>query len=84
MVLGLKMSGSTVSRLSRACSFLGNSRAQRVSKSLLNKSVVLRLAFVTLKNNLMVLSLRAMISQFVFLMLIAAFCFTGFLYALWT
>jgi hypothetical protein len=43
-----------------------------------------RLAFVTLKNNLMVLSLRAMISQFVFLMLIAAFCFTGFLYALWT
>ncbi|KAH9000411.1 hypothetical protein EDB92DRAFT_1831125 [Lactarius akahatsu] len=43
-----------------------------------------RLAFVTLKNNLMVLSLRAMISQFVFLMLIAAFCFAGFLYALWT
>ncbi|KAH9169849.1 hypothetical protein EDB89DRAFT_1981646 [Lactarius sanguifluus] len=42
------------------------------------------LAFVTLKNNLMVLSLRAMISQFVFLMLIAAFCFAGFLYALWT
>ncbi|KAI0270966.1 hypothetical protein BGY98DRAFT_1008270 [Russula aff. rugulosa BPL654] len=43
-----------------------------------------RLAFVTLRNNLMVLSLRAMISQFVFLMLIAAFCFGGFLYALWT
>ena len=43
-----------------------------------------RLAFVTLKNNLMVLSLRAMISQFVLLMLIAVFCFTGFLYALWT
>ncbi|KAF8273071.1 hypothetical protein EI94DRAFT_1795450 [Lactarius quietus] len=43
-----------------------------------------RLAFVTLKNNLMVLSLRAMISQFVILMLIAAFCFAGFLYALWT
>lgn len=43
-----------------------------------------RLAFVTLKNNLMVLSLRAMIIQFVFLMLIAAFCFAGFLYALWT
>lgn len=43
-----------------------------------------RLAFVTLKNNLMVLSLRAMISQFVFLMLIAVFCFAGFLYALWT
>ncbi|KAI0073518.1 hypothetical protein K474DRAFT_1686181 [Panus rudis PR-1116 ss-1] len=43
-----------------------------------------RLAFVTLRNNLMVLSLRAMIMQFVVLMLIAAFCFGGFLYALWT
>ncbi|KAJ7898434.1 receptor-activated Ca2+-permeable cation channel [Mycena leptocephala] len=43
-----------------------------------------RLAFVTLKNNLMVLSLRAMIMQFLILMMIAAFCFCGFLYALWT
>ncbi|KAJ7155368.1 receptor-activated Ca2+-permeable cation channel [Mycena crocata] len=43
-----------------------------------------RLAFVTLKNNLMVLSLRAMMMQFLILMLIAAFCFGGFLYALWT
>ncbi|KIK61773.1 hypothetical protein GYMLUDRAFT_576703 [Collybiopsis luxurians FD-317 M1] len=43
-----------------------------------------RLAFVTLRNNLMVLSLRAMITQFLFLMLIAVFCFGGFLYALWT
>ncbi|KAJ7247668.1 hypothetical protein B0H12DRAFT_1124984 [Mycena haematopus] len=43
-----------------------------------------RLAFVTLKNNLMVLSLRSMIIQFLILMLIAAFCFCGFLYALWT
>ncbi|TFY58233.1 hypothetical protein EVG20_g8233 [Dentipellis fragilis] len=43
-----------------------------------------RLAFVTLKNNLMVLSLRAMIVQFTALMLIATFCFGGFLYALWT
>lgn len=43
-----------------------------------------RLAFVTLRNNLMVLSLRAMMMQFVALMLIAAFCFCGFLYALWT
>ncbi|KAH7908924.1 hypothetical protein BJ138DRAFT_1181397 [Hygrophoropsis aurantiaca] len=43
-----------------------------------------RLAFVTLKNNLMVLSLRAMMVQFVVLMCIAAFCFGGFLYALWT
>lgn len=32
----------------------------------------------------MVLSLRAMMMQFVVLMLIAAFCFCGFLYALWT
>ncbi|EGN96774.1 hypothetical protein SERLA73DRAFT_75638 [Serpula lacrymans var. lacrymans S7.3] len=38
-----------------------------------------RLAFVTLKNNLMVLSLRAMMMQFVVLMMIAAFCFGGFL-----
>ncbi|KAF7370601.1 hypothetical protein MSAN_00692800 [Mycena sanguinolenta] len=43
-----------------------------------------RLAFVTLKNNLMVLSLRAMMMQFLVLMMIAAFCFCGFLYALWT
>jgi hypothetical protein len=43
-----------------------------------------RLAFVTFKNNLMVLSLRAMMMQFVFLMCIAIFCFGGFLYALWT
>ncbi|KAF9006151.1 hypothetical protein BDQ17DRAFT_1389716 [Cyathus striatus] len=42
------------------------------------------LAFVTFKNSLMVLSLRAMMMQFVFLMLVAAFCFCGFLYALWT
>ncbi|KAI0629114.1 hypothetical protein C8Q77DRAFT_1161302 [Trametes polyzona] len=43
-----------------------------------------RLAFVTFKNNVMVLSLRAMMLQFVVLMGIAAFCFGGFLYALWT
>lgn len=43
-----------------------------------------RLAFVTLKNNVMVLALRAMIAQFVVLMLIAVFCFGGFLYGLWT
>ncbi|KAH9940898.1 uncharacterized protein BXZ73DRAFT_42553 [Epithele typhae] len=43
-----------------------------------------RLAFVTFKNNVMVLSLRAMIIQFAVLMGIAAFCFGGFLYALWT
>ena len=45
---------------------------------------IYRLAFVTLKNNLMVLALRAMFVQFAALMLIAAFCFGGFLYALWT
>ena len=45
---------------------------------------MVRLAFVTLRNNLMVLSLRAMLVQFVVLMVIAAFCFAGFLYALWT
>ncbi|TFK53419.1 hypothetical protein OE88DRAFT_1655542 [Heliocybe sulcata] len=43
-----------------------------------------RLVFVTLRNNLMVLSIRAMLVQFVILMVIAAFCFAGFLYALWT
>uniref|UniRef100_A0A8H7XT63 Ion transport domain-containing protein n=1 Tax=Psilocybe cubensis TaxID=181762 RepID=A0A8H7XT63_PSICU len=43
-----------------------------------------RLAFVTFKDSLLVLSLRAMIMQFMFLMVIAAFCFCGFLYALWT
>ncbi|KAF8966304.1 hypothetical protein BDZ97DRAFT_1808888 [Flammula alnicola] len=43
-----------------------------------------RLAFVTFKDNLLVLALRAMIVQFTFLMVIAAFCFCGFLYALWT
>ncbi|QRW16901.1 hypothetical protein RhiXN_04903 [Rhizoctonia solani] len=43
-----------------------------------------RLAFVTLSNNLMVLSLRSMFTEFAVLMLVAAFCFGGFLYALWT
>ncbi|KAF9779137.1 hypothetical protein BJ322DRAFT_1013723 [Thelephora terrestris] len=50
----------------------------------LSNIVTIRLAFVTLRNNLMVLSLRAMLVQFVVLMIIAAFCFAGFLYALWT
>jgi len=43
-----------------------------------------RLAFVTLSNNLMVLSLRSMFLEFALLMFVAAFCFGGFLYALWT
>ena len=42
------------------------------------------LAFVTLSNNLMVLAFRAMFAEFATLMGIAAFCFTGFLYCLWT
>ncbi|KAH7335512.1 hypothetical protein B0J17DRAFT_670476 [Rhizoctonia solani] len=47
-------------------------------------AVVGKLAFVTLSNNLMVLSLRSMFAEFAVLMLVAAFCFGGFLYALWT
>ncbi|KZP01440.1 hypothetical protein CALVIDRAFT_2828 [Calocera viscosa TUFC12733] len=43
-----------------------------------------RLAFATLSNNLMILSLRSMLLEFTALMLLAAFCFGGFLYALWT
>lgn len=61
-----------------------------------------RLAFVSLSNNLMILSLRSMLSEFFsehrpllrvskanndhlpVLMGIAAFCFLGFCYALWT
>ncbi|KAH7105755.1 hypothetical protein BKA62DRAFT_826183 [Auriculariales sp. MPI-PUGE-AT-0066] len=43
-----------------------------------------RLAFVTLSNNLLVLSLRSMFVEFFNLMFIAGFIFGGFLYALWT
>ncbi|KDQ19429.1 hypothetical protein BOTBODRAFT_170530 [Botryobasidium botryosum FD-172 SS1] len=43
-----------------------------------------RLAFVSLSNNLMVLSLRSMFLEFALLMFVAAFCFGGFLYALFT
>ncbi|ORY33033.1 hypothetical protein BCR39DRAFT_520833 [Naematelia encephala] len=43
-----------------------------------------RLAFVTLANNLMVLSIRSMLTEFFFLMGIGIFCFLGFLYALFT
>ncbi|ORX39230.1 hypothetical protein BD324DRAFT_618919 [Kockovaella imperatae] len=43
-----------------------------------------RLAFVTLANNLMVLSIRSMLVEFFFLMAIGIFCFLGFLYALFT
>ncbi|WVQ93018.1 hypothetical protein IAU59_000081 [Kwoniella sp. CBS 9459] len=43
-----------------------------------------RLAFVTLANNLMVLSIRSMLTEFFFLMSVGFFCFLGFLYALFT
>ncbi|GAA6032822.1 hypothetical protein JCM8097_000813 [Rhodosporidiobolus ruineniae] len=41
-----------------------------------------RLAFTTISNNLLVLSLRAMIADFVYLMGITVFCFVGFVFAL--
>ncbi|TFK75139.1 receptor-activated Ca2+-permeable cation channel [Pluteus cervinus] len=43
-----------------------------------------RLAFFAISNNVVVLSLRAMISQFVFFIGIAAVCFSGMLFTLWT
>ncbi|KAE8543604.1 hypothetical protein D1P53_000319 [Cryptococcus gattii VGV] len=43
-----------------------------------------RLAFVTLANNLMVLSIRSMLTEFFFLMGVGIFCFLGFVYALFT
>ncbi|TFK75140.1 receptor-activated Ca2+-permeable cation channel [Pluteus cervinus] len=43
-----------------------------------------RLAFFAISNNVVVLSLRAMISQFVFFIGIAAVCFSGLLFTLWT
>ncbi|KAH9816788.1 hypothetical protein DFH28DRAFT_964472 [Melampsora americana] len=42
-----------------------------------------RLAFITLSDNLLILSLRSMMSDFVFLMLLGAWCFLGFLYSLY-
>ncbi|KAJ7158913.1 receptor-activated Ca2+-permeable cation channel [Mycena filopes] len=43
-----------------------------------------RLAFFAVSNNVVVLSLRAMISQFVAFMALAAICFSGLLFTLWT
>ncbi|WOO84870.1 Calcium channel YVC1 [Vanrija pseudolonga] len=43
-----------------------------------------RLAFMTLANNLMILSIRSMLSEFFFLMSVGIFCFIGFVYALRT
>ncbi|KAG0150562.1 hypothetical protein CROQUDRAFT_72833 [Cronartium quercuum f. sp. fusiforme G11] len=42
-----------------------------------------RLAFITLSDNILILSLRSMLSDFVFLMLLGAWCFLGFLYSLY-
>ncbi|KAH9032334.1 hypothetical protein EDB84DRAFT_1491009, partial [Lactarius hengduanensis] len=74
LALGQGPLALTASRLSHAFSSLGKSRVHVRS----------RLGLRNTEEHLMVLSLRAMISQFVFLMLIAAFCFGGFLYAFWT
>ncbi|KAJ7650403.1 receptor-activated Ca2+-permeable cation channel [Roridomyces roridus] len=43
-----------------------------------------RLAFFAVSNNVVVLSLRAMIIEFLFFMTIAAICFSGLLFTLWT
>ncbi|KAJ7127115.1 receptor-activated Ca2+-permeable cation channel [Mycena epipterygia] len=43
-----------------------------------------RLAFFAVSNNVIVLSLRAMVAEFVFFMAIAAICFSGLLFTLWT
>ncbi|KAF8556200.1 hypothetical protein OG21DRAFT_1437510 [Imleria badia] len=46
--------------------------------------IVPRLAFYAIANNVIVLTLRAMISEFVFFMCIAATCFSGLLLTLYT
>ncbi|KAJ7716736.1 receptor-activated Ca2+-permeable cation channel [Mycena maculata] len=43
-----------------------------------------RLAFFAVSNNVVVLSLRAMIVEFIFFMAIAMICFSGLLFTLWT
>ncbi|KAF5381962.1 hypothetical protein D9615_004249 [Tricholomella constricta] len=43
-----------------------------------------RLVFFVISNNVVILSLRAMVSQFVFFIGIAAACFSGLLFTLWT
>ncbi|KIY44041.1 hypothetical protein FISHEDRAFT_77952 [Fistulina hepatica ATCC 64428] len=43
-----------------------------------------RLAFFAVKNNIVVLSLRAMTREFIFFIGIAALCFSGLLFTLWT
>ncbi|KAI0267672.1 hypothetical protein BC834DRAFT_54466 [Gloeopeniophorella convolvens] len=43
-----------------------------------------RLAFFMVSNNVVILALRAMTAEFVFFMCIAAICFSGLLFTLWT
>ncbi|KAI0303626.1 hypothetical protein B0F90DRAFT_1809383 [Multifurca ochricompacta] len=43
-----------------------------------------RLAFFLVSNNVIILALRAMTAEFVFFMGIAAICFSGLLFTLWT
>ncbi|KAH0585020.1 hypothetical protein H2248_008289 [Termitomyces sp. 'cryptogamus'] len=43
-----------------------------------------RLAFFAISNNVVILSLRGMVSQFIIFIGIAAVCFSGLLFALWT
>ncbi|KAI0042867.1 hypothetical protein FA95DRAFT_1609847 [Auriscalpium vulgare] len=43
-----------------------------------------RLAFFLVSNNVVILALRAMTAEFVFFMGIAAICFSGLLFTLWT
>ncbi|KAJ7104262.1 receptor-activated Ca2+-permeable cation channel [Mycena belliarum] len=43
-----------------------------------------RLAFFAISNNVVVLSLRVMIAEFLFFMAIACCCFSGLLFTLWT
>ncbi|KAL5504342.1 hypothetical protein ACEPAH_8416 [Sanghuangporus vaninii] len=43
-----------------------------------------RLAFFAIKNNVVILALRGMIVEFAFFMCVAAVCFSGLLFTLWT
>ncbi|KAI5119644.1 hypothetical protein M0805_009005 [Coniferiporia weirii] len=43
-----------------------------------------RLAFFAIKNNVVILALRGMVVDFVFFMCVAAVCFSGLLFTLWT
>ncbi|KAL5526362.1 hypothetical protein ACEPAF_8085 [Sanghuangporus sanghuang] len=43
-----------------------------------------RLAFFAIKNNVVILALRGMIAEFAFFMCVAAVCFSGLLFTLWT